>query len=148
MSRRLATVALAVGSAGCLFPQNALPQPSQVVQDTRDPAQYRSPLPRDVQGAALQHEAHGESCRTMLSFPVNPPTPFIGSATAASLLPWPSYDITWGNDGYAKAVAKALQSAGGGTLVDVRADVHTTAVLGILRWECIEVHGLVGPGPG
>jgi hypothetical protein len=30
----------------------------------------------------------------------------------------------------------------------VRADVHTTAVLGILRWECIEVHGLVAKTAG
>jgi hypothetical protein len=149
VSRWLAAAALTMGSAGCLFPQNAVPTPYQVVQDTRDPAQYRSALPRDVQGSTLlAQEAYGESCRTMLSFPTNPPTPFLGSATAASLLPWPSYSVTWGNDGYAKAVAKALQRAGGGTLVDVRADLHTTAVLGILRWECIEVHGLVAKTPG
>lgn len=149
MKRALAVAALAVGSAGCLMPQNAMPTPYQVLQVTRDPAQYRSPLPRDVQGAPTPpKETHGEACRTMLSFPINPPTPFLGSATAAQLLPWPSYSITWGVDGYAKATAKALDRAGGGTLYDVRADLHTTAVLGILRWECIEVHALVAPAPG
>jgi hypothetical protein len=79
----------------------------------------------------------------MLSWPANPPTPFIGSAAAASLLPWPSFSVMWGNDGYAKAAARAVESAGGGTLYDVRADVHTTAVLGIWRRECIEIHALV-----
>jgi hypothetical protein len=102
-----------------------------------------------VQGAAPLHpEAYGESCRTLLSFPINPPTPFLGSATAASLIPWPSYSILWGNEAYAKASAKALREAGGGTLFDVRADVHTIAVLGIIRIECLEVHGLVARGLG
>ena len=141
-------VALAAfGCAGCLFPQSSAPSPQVVVQDTRDPAQYRSALPRDVQSSPPLHpEAYGESCRTILSFPTNPPTPFLGSSTAASLLPWPSYSILWGNEGYAKAAAKALRKAGGGTLFDVRADVHTIAVLGIVRIECVEVHGLVAQG--
>jgi hypothetical protein len=142
--------ALAVGlvaatTTGCLMPQNAMPEapPRTILQVTVDPAQYRSALPRDVQGAPVQREADGQSCRTMLSWPSNPPTPFIGSAQAASLLPWPSFDVLWGNDGYGKAAEKAVNSAGGGILYDVRADVHTTAVLGIFRTECIEVHGLV-----
>jgi hypothetical protein len=141
-----AAVAFAcVATTGCLVPQSALPVPSAtILQVTRDAAQYRSPLPRDVQGARSFEPTRGESCRTMLSWPSNPPTPFVGSAAAASLLPWPSFSVLWGNDGYVKATALALEHAGGGgTLIDVRADVHTTAVLGIWRRECIEVHAVV-----
>jgi hypothetical protein len=137
---------LSATAAGCAFPQSPLPVPSYtVVHDTRDPAQYRSALPRDVQTPPKQWaEARGESCRTMLSFPPNPPTPFLGSETAAALIPWPSVDATFGNDGYARAVAKALQDFDeGSTLVDVRTDLHTTAILGIWRRECIEVRGIV-----
>jgi len=131
-------------TAGCLLPQSAIPAPSgTLLQATRDPAQYRSALPRDVQGIPDHGETRGQACRTMLSWPTNPPTPFLGSAAAASLLPWPSFDVAWGNAGYAKATAEAVKAAGGGTLYDVRADVHTTAVLGILRFECVEVHALV-----
>ncbi len=134
-------------SAGCAMPQGVPSVPSYTLAHaTRDPAEYRSAAPRDVQSPpARWPEAHGQACRTLLTFPPEPPTPFLGSAAAASLVPWPSFDATWGNDGYAKAVANALDSAGGGTLIDVRADVHTTAILGIWRKECIEVHGLVAP---
>jgi hypothetical protein len=133
-----------LATAGCLVPQNTLPAPSgTILQATRDPAQYRSALPRDTQGMATHGETRGQACRTMLSWPSNPPTPFLGSASAASLLPWPSFDVEWGNEGYAKATEQAVKAAGGGVLYDVRADVHTTAVLGILRFECVEIHALV-----
>jgi hypothetical protein len=152
VTARFAALLAAMGATGCLSPQFT---PSvgdgTIVRDTKDPAQYRSALPRDVQGTQPMHqEAYGKSCRTMLSWPPFPPTPFIGSASAASLLPWPSFDVQWGNEGYARATQRALESAGGGFLFDVRADVHTTAVLGIFQTDCIEVHGLVakeGPGP-
>jgi hypothetical protein len=136
-------VLLLPAAAGCLMPQNAVPVPGTVLQATRDPAQYRSALPRDVQGIPAHGETRGQACRTMLSWPSNPPTPFLGSATAASLLPWPSFDVEWGNEGYAKATEQAVKAAGGGVLYDVRADLHTTAVLGILRFECVEIHALV-----
>jgi hypothetical protein len=125
------------------MPQTGLPIPSYtLVHATTDPAQYRSALPRDVTAPQKPGpEASGEACRTMITFPPEPPTPFLGSASVASLIPWPSVDATWGNDGYAKAVAKAVDGVGGGTLIDVRTDVHTTAILGIWRKECIEVHG-------
>lgn len=131
-------------SAGCLAPQG-LQSPSQgatvVFQQTKDAGQYRSPLPRE---APTRHwvDAEGEACRTVLSWPVNPPTPFIGSATAAQFLPWPSFSALWGNDSYARAVRRASESAGGGVLYDVRADLHTVAFLGIVRRECIVVHAL------
>lgn len=144
LALRLMGVLAVPATPGCLFPQNAIPTPGgTVLQATRDPAQYRSALPRDVQGIPGRGETSGHACRTMLSWPSNPPTPFIGSAAAASLLPWPSFDVEWGNEGYAKATEQAVKAAGGGILYDVRADLHTTAILGILRFECVEIHALV-----
>ena len=146
MTGRLAAallVLVAPATAGCLLPQNIPGPGGTILQATRDPAQYKSALPRDVQGMATQGEARGKACRTMLSWPSNPPTPFLGSAGAASLLPWPSFDVEWGNAGYAKATEQAVSEAGGGILYDVRADLHTTAVLGILRFECVEVHAMI-----
>jgi len=141
---RLALAALAATSVGCAIPQGTAPTPYALLHSTRDPAQYRSANPRDVQAPPKEWpQASGEACRTMFWWLPNPPTPFLGSQTAASLLPYPSFDVAWGNAGYAKAVKVALESAGGGTLVDVRADVHTVSVLSVWRRECIEVHALV-----
>jgi hypothetical protein len=135
------------GLAGCAYP----PLPATVTNDTIyqgtiDPVQYRSPLPRDVQGSLaspIARQARGRSCRTVLSFPSIPPTPFYGSATAAQLLPWQSLALVFGNASYAAAVSKARDSVDGAAVYDVRADMHTRAVLGLWREECIEVHASV-----
>jgi len=37
-------------------------------------------------------------------------------------------------------MAKARQSVDGALLYDVRVDLHTIAVLGIVRRDCLEVH--------
>ena len=47
-----------------------------------------------------------------------------------------------GDDSYARAVRNARESVHGAAIFDVRADVHTTAVLGIWRQECTEIHAL------
>lgn len=151
--RRLLALGLALGASGCLLP--ATPnQPNQgtIVQATDDPFEWRSAQPRDVRGgaqgaAARLPETQGTACRTVLAWPPNPPTPFLGSATAAQLIPWPSFGVAFGNEGFAMAARQAEDAAGGGTLVDVRADLHTTSVLGIWRRECVEVHALVARGP-
>ena len=134
-----------VGLAGCAFP----PLPSTVTNDTLfqgtvDPMQYRSPLPRDVQPSPDRaRQASGRSCRTLLTFPSIPPTPFYGSSFAAQVIPWQSLAIVFGDQSFAAAIAKARDSVDGATLYDVRADLHTTAVLGLWRSECIEVHASV-----
>jgi hypothetical protein len=130
-------------ATGCAFPEgvtSAVPG-GTVFQATTDPAQYRSPQPRDARSRAWI-DVEGEACRTILTWPLDPPTVFLGSNVAASLLPWPSFAVVWGNDGYRKAVRRASESVGGRLLFDVRADLHTTAVLGIWRRECVEVHAL------
>ena len=142
-ARRAAIGGILAATAGCAFPQSPLATPGGTVyQGTTDAMLYRSTQPRDVRPPPWRR-ATGESCRTMLSWPLDPPTPFLGSSLAASYLPWPSFSVTWGDDGYARAVARARKAAGGGMLFDVRADVHTTAVLGIWRRECVEIHALV-----
>jgi hypothetical protein len=136
-----------LGLAGCAFP----PLPATVTngtlyQGTIDPVQYRAPLPRDVHllpGDGSDHRATGQSCRTVLSFPAIPATPFYGSSFAAQIIPWQSLAIVFGDESFAAAVGKASDSVGGARLYDVRADVHTTAVLGLWRRECIEVHAAV-----
>ena len=134
---------------GCAFP----PLPSTITngtiyQGTVDPVQYRSPLPRDVHAspvARATRPAHGESCRILLSFPSIPPTPFYGSATASQLIPWQSLAIVFGDESFASALERARASVEGAPLYDVRADLHTIAVLGIVRRECVEVHAAVAP---
>jgi hypothetical protein len=115
-------------------------QPSTVFQSTTDATQYRSPTPRDAKGPVRSPDVSGTACRTMLAFPSAPPGVFLGSNTVMQLLPWNALSIVWGDDGYATAVARAREAARGATLVDVRVDLRTTAVLGIWRRECVEVH--------
>ena len=147
---RRATVALfvALATSGCALPQSQTPSATTLVRDSKDPAQYRSALPRDTPSTKAWTEVKGESCRSMVAFPPNPPAVFLGSGTVVNTIynrtPWSPIDATWGNDGYARAVDKALRdSPPGSTLVDVRADIHSTSYLGIIRSDCIEVHGLV-----
>jgi hypothetical protein len=147
-SSRVAALLLAA-TAGCAFPQVTAPSNSTLVRDTKDPAQYRSALPRDVPTAPKKWEpVSGESCITSLAFPPNPPDTFLGSGTVVNEIyartPLSPIDATFGNQGYARAVDRALRDAPGATLVDVRADIHSTSFLGILRFDCIEVHGIVG----
>lgn len=140
-----------LGLAGCAFP----PLPATVTngtlyQGTADPVQYRSPLPRDAHLATASgtpRGATGQSCRTVLAFPSIPPTPFYGSNLASQLVPWQSLALVFGDRSYAAALGKARDSVDGAVLYDVRADMHTTAVLGIWRRECIEVHAAVASGP-
>jgi hypothetical protein len=110
-----------------------------------DPMQYRSPLPRDARGIPSPPRiAYGESCVVSLTFPPSPPVVFLGSATVAQLVPWNSLEATFGDDGYAKAIARARDSVQGAPLVEVRADARLTSVLGIWTRSCIEIHATVG----
>jgi hypothetical protein len=144
MFARRALAGAGVALAGCAFPQAPLPSvDGTLVNVSTGAMQYRSPLPRDVQGAAHVEETHGESCLVSLSFPPQPPALFLGSGLVVSEIPWSSLMAIAGDDGYRRAVAQARDRAGGSTLFDVRADLHTTSVLGLFRRDCIEVHGRV-----
>jgi hypothetical protein len=72
---------------------------------------------------------------TIAFFPRSLP---LGSSAASrsSTIPWPSFTVGAGDRGYAAAMRKAHE----GPLLDVRADLHATAVLGIWRRDCTEVH--------
>lgn len=148
LDRRICRSVLAAACgplAGCVvLPQSPIAVPNgTIAQVTTDAAQYRSPQPRDVGAVHAPITVTGVSCRTMISFPPDPPSVFLGSNVVAQDLPWQALAVTFGDDGYAAAVAAAREAAGPGRLFDVRADVHTTAVLGVWRRECIEVHALV-----
>ncbi len=142
--RAIAAYAAGAALCGCALPQSPIPTPDGTLyQGTIDAMQYRSPLPRDVRIGRKPEEAQGTACRTMLALPTNPPTVFYGSTLAAQLIPWQPLSITFGDDGYAAAMARAREAAGGPPLFDVRVDLHTTAILGIWRRECVEVHAAV-----
>jgi hypothetical protein len=128
--------------AGCAVPVVPSPSGGTIYQGTTDAVQYRSALPRDVtHPAAPPREAYGSSCRTSLTFPISPPTPFYGSSTALQILPLRQpLAILAGNAGFASALAKARQSVQESPLYDVRVDLHTISVLGLVRRDCLEVH--------
>lgn len=130
---------------GCGLPQSPVHVPDTTVYDgTKDVMQYRSPLPRDTAPVAVTgQQALGVSCSTTIAFPPLPPALFLGSESVINAIPWPSFTIGAGDRGYASAMRKAHEAAGDGTLVEVRADLHTTAVLGIWRRDCTEVHAAV-----
>lgn len=147
MTRRSVPALLVLTAlTACALPQSQIPVlDGTIYQGTRDPMQYRSALPHEGRfDRAGPREASGEACRSILTFPPSPPAVFKGSDVALAYLPWPSFAILGGNDGYALAMKRARESAGGAPLFDVRADLHTTAWLGIWRTECVEIHALVG----
>ncbi|HTR03873.1 MAG TPA: hypothetical protein VMN82_11810 [Thermoanaerobaculia bacterium] len=148
MKRLAGMLAMLAGSActwGCAFPQSPVHVPDATIYDgTRDVMQYRSPIPKDVQPAVVTgQQALGVACSTTISFPPLPPALFLGSESVINYIPWPSFTVGAGDRGYAAAMREAHEAAGDAALVDVRADLHTTAVLGIWRRDCTEVHAAV-----
>jgi hypothetical protein len=139
--------ALATTSLGCLQPVVPRPTGGEVYQGTTDPAQYRSALPRDYGGAKKKPRAAvGEACQYSFNLPPNPPTPFPGSDVVVSNLPLKrSFTILAGDAGFATAVENARQSVQGAPIYDVRADMHTTMVLSIVRRDCLEIHASAPP---
>lgn len=142
-----ASVAVIAVITGCASPTVAA-QVNTIYQGTTDAAQYRSPNPHDFKSAGARPRrwdapVTATACRTMLTFPSAPPGVFLGSDSVMQLLPWNALAIVFGDDGFASAIARAREAAKGGSLVDVRADLRTTAVLGIWRRECVEVHAAV-----
>ena len=140
----VAAMSVAAVAAGCALPQTPAPVTGAVFDDARGPMQYRSPAPRDAKELRSPPQtAHGESCVHSVTLPPAPPAVFLGSGSALQLLPWSSFDVTVGDQTYAKAMAQARGSVAGAPLVDVRADSHVTSVLGVWTRWCIEVHATV-----
>lgn len=142
MTRAGAALAAAWILCGCAVPVMPSPSAGTLYQGTTMAVQYRSPLPRDVSTpSGPPREASGATCRTSLTFPISPPTPFLFSSAALSVLPLRQpLALLVGDSGFATAMAKARQSVDGSPLYDVRVDLHTIAVLGIVRRDCLEVH--------
>jgi hypothetical protein len=142
VTRGAAALVSTLALAGCAVPVVPSPSGGTIYQGTTDAVQYRSALPRDAtHPGAPTREAYGSSCRTSLTFPTSPPTPFYGSSTALQVLPLRQpLAILAGNAGFASAMARARQSVQEASLYDVRVDLHTISVLGIVRRDCLEVH--------
>jgi hypothetical protein len=147
--RVLAVLAGISGAWGCATPQSPVHVPDATIYDgTREGMQYRSPLPKDAQPAVVTgQQALGVSCSTTIGFPPLPPALFLGSESVINAIPWPSFTIGAGDRGYAAAMKEAHQAAGEGALVDVRADLHTTSILSIVRRDCTEVHAAIARKP-
>lgn len=143
--RMLAGIAGIACTWGCAMPQSGVHAPDATIYDgTRDVMQYRSPLPKDAQPAVVTaQQALGVSCSTTIAFPPLPPALFLGSESLINAIPWPSFTIGAGDRGYAAAMREAHAAAGDGTLVDVRADLHTTSILSVVRRDCTEVHAAI-----
>jgi hypothetical protein len=137
-----AGAALALSLTGCAIPVVPSPSGGTIYQATTDVVQYRSPLPRDVsRGAGPRREAYGTSCRTTVTFPISPPTPFYFSNVALQVVPLRQpLAILAGDAGFASAMARARQSVQDAPIYDVRVDLHTISVLGLVRRDCLEIH--------
>ena len=120
---------------------------ANVYQATKDPIQYRSPLPRDLDATpARPREATGVACHTGIYLPTQQSSPFLGSQWLANAVSPANLGVLWGDAGVIRAMEEAKANAGGGTLFDVRLDVHSISVLGIFHRDCLEVHASVRPG--
>jgi hypothetical protein len=142
VTRAMAALMSALATAGCAVPVMPSPSAGTIYQGTSEAVQYRSALPRDVsRSPGPPRETHGTACRTTLTFPLSPPAPFLGSSFALQVVPLRQpLAILAGDAGFAKAMARASQSVDGAALYDVRVDLHTIAVLGIVRRDCLEIH--------
>ena len=143
MTRGLAGMLAMLAGVSCT--QSPVHVPDTTIYDgTRDVMQYRSPLPRDAQPTTVGREqVQGVSCSTTIALPFLPIAVFYGSQSLINAIPWPAFTVGAGDRGYAAAMQQAREAAGTGTLVDVRADLHSTTVLSIWHHDCTEVHAAV-----
>jgi hypothetical protein len=110
-----------------------------VYQDTVDPLSYRS----SPGALAKRVPVRGEACQSALTLPFGL---LVAAFEAGNTAAAPAFlGAGWGDGGYAKAVSAASASAPGTRLVDVRADLHTTIVLGVWRQQCVQVTAAAVP---
>jgi hypothetical protein len=110
-----------------------------VYQDTVDPLSYRA----SPSALAKRVPVRGEACQSALTLPFGLLLAAFEAGNAAAA---PAFlGAGWGDGGYAKAVAAAGASAPGTRLVDVRADLHTTIVLGVWRQQCVQISAAAVP---
>lgn len=143
---RAAICASAIACASCATPPIPLHVPDGTVyQGTTGPIQYRGAAIRDMKVPAHPKEAYGEACSDAIYLPTAPSSPFPGSAILANVANLPTIGAAWGDGGIVRALAAAKENARGGTLYDVRLDLHSLSILGIFHHDCVEVHAAVKP---
>lgn len=105
-------------------------------QDTAGPLSYRAAAKLDGPGRPVV----GRACQSALTLPV---VLLWGAIRGGSMANAPGFiGAAWGDGGYMRAVAEANASAPGAHLVNVRADLRTTVILGLWRRQCVEVNAL------
>jgi hypothetical protein len=136
MSRALLAL-LAIACAACGPPYAGTPtvlSQGTVFEYATGSLSYQPPTARDVAHATPAGEARGEACQYGIVLPIS---------LVPGLQEVPPLGFVWGNGGYGEAVANAQVAAKGGRLFDVRADLHTNAILGVFVRRCLEVHAAV-----
>lgn len=113
--------------------------PLTVYQDSTGPLSHRVAA-RSEDGL---REVRGDACQSGLMLPVGLVWAAIASGNTAAAPGFLSFG--WGDGGYAAAAANALTGAPGARLVNVRADLHTTIILGVWREQCVHLTALVVP---
>ena len=138
----------ALACASCGPPYVARPgvlPEGTVFEEATGPLSYQASTPRDVGRVAPRGEAHGEACQYGIIVPISAASTFFRNPTADDVARIPPLGVVWGEGGYAAAMADAQQSAGGGRLYDVRADLHISSVLGVYVRDCVDVHASIAP---
>lgn len=133
---------VALVSLGCRPPYMADPGVSKdgsLYQGSTGPLSYQASSLADGT-LVIGKTVHAEACQQSIVLPI----PLGGMTTPRTSSPGVvTLGVGWGDGGYARAMAEAEKSAGGGLLVDVRADRHFTTVLWVYRRDCVEVHAAV-----
>lgn len=130
---------------GCMPPYVANPgvtKDGTLYQGSTGPLSYQAPTLIDAR--APLREVTAQACQYALVVPLP-----VGGVTVpnngASSLDVLQLGVGWGDGGFARAMAKAEEDAGGDVLVDVRVDRHFSTVLWVYRRDCVEIHASVAP---
>lgn len=110
-------------------------------QDSAGPLSYRA----DARIAGPARPVNGRACQSALTLPV---VLLWGAVRGGSLANAPGFvGAGWGDGGYIKAATEARASIPAAHLVDVRADLRTTVILGLWRRQCVELSALALEAP-
>jgi hypothetical protein len=114
-------------------------------QDVDAPLAYKSLGLRETDATAFD-EVHAEACQYALVVPPAVGVGFLNDPTSTNMTRMPTLGIAWGDAGFQRvvALAKAQTKA---PLLDVRFDLHTTALASIFIKSCLELHASTPRAP-
>jgi hypothetical protein len=111
--------------------------PLTVFQSSQGPLNYQSPTLKKAK-VVPKIRVTGEACQSGLNLPVGAIVSAIRTGNQA--LAFGNVSAAWGDGGYQRAIAEAASKAPGHDLVDVRADLEVTVILGIWMQQCVNVN--------